>query len=357
MSMYRDEYPSFGLSTAGDGSFAGDGGDPFMGDLIHQAVPNEANLLTPQAQFLRRAYQGLQGAGGPGTYPYSSAPAQQIAESLRQSVYAPAMGGYYLSQAGSPAFSTGRAPFSNLTFGQYLDDLRTPAGMEGRWMGSPDDEDIMAGWRGAIGASRGWGGLEPTDRDISPYAAMLTGDPAMQIAQYALGGPTRGHLGRLHADRARRSFQNFQLEQLMRGGEMLPEEAFLGQLAARLPSNNPFSKWANQPTLNGSAGPTVEQWNELQNSIGPIIPVNTAPAPAGAFRSFEDVTRSAELGMAAEKARQDALLAAQAAALVPAEESVFSPEALTPGEIYRRNYPDELVASNVDPELDYLGYP
>ena len=233
--------------------------NPYSGFQVGDYIPvsNEESIFAPQAQFLRRAYAGLPDHYGPG-----STPGRQIVQQQLRTAFDPAMGRYQLATL--PNLYADR---QNISFGEYLDAIRpsgidpnTGRGFTGSWAPGPARiaeqsyggiGDVMQGWEDLVSFSRGYEGMDPEKRELDVRAKYLTGDPALQIARYAMGGPTRGYLGRMHADRAENVRREWQNQQMLRG--INNPQSFLGYLASILPETGTmgggefYSPWVDRP--------------------------------------------------------------------------------------------------------------
>lgn len=225
-------------------------------------MPELLETLTPQEQYQSRVLERLSGLGvGPSfTEPY-----QRLQQAAMQG-YAPSFGQYLLS---SPLDDLeAQAAGGYQPFYQYLESPTSGV-------------DPLERWGQLVSASRAIPTMTPEQElalTQSGFNQFLGGPMSRVLARTALGGPTRGFLGRLMSGREQGMRNLFEQQQLR--DPRIADEQYLGWLAGRLPQGA-FGGYAVpegteaayegmsmfQPTYGGTTGSTGGVGQGIQNVV------------------------------------------------------------------------------------------
>ena len=225
-------------------------------------MPELLETLTPQEQYQSRVLERLSGLGvGPSfTEPY-----QRLQQAAMQG-YAPSFGQYLLS---SPLDDLeAQAAGGYQPFYQYLESPTSGV-------------DPLERWGQLVSASRAIPTMTPEQElalTQSGFNQFLGGPMSRVLARTALGGPTRGFLGRLMSGREQGMRNLFEQQQLR--DPRIADEQYLGWLAGRLPQGA-FGGYAMpegteaayegmsmfQPTYGGTTGSTGGVGQGIQNVV------------------------------------------------------------------------------------------
>ena len=225
-------------------------------------MPELLETLTPQEQYQSRVLERLSGLGvGPSfTEPY-----QRLQQAAMQG-YAPSFGQYLLS---SPLDDLeAQAAGGYQPFYQYLESPTSGV-------------DPLERWGQLVSASRAIPTMTPEQElalTQSGFNQFLGGPMSRVLARTALGGPSRGFLGRLMSGREQGMRNLFEQQQLR--DPRIADEQYLGWLAGRLPQGG-FGGYAMpegteaafegmsmfQPTYGGTTGSTGGVGQGFQNVV------------------------------------------------------------------------------------------